>query len=238
MKTYFQSLQACVKERGPAPLVTWLSDLGRIELSAVTFANAVSKASNFLVDGLELDEDAAVKVALGNHWQSAVWLGTALTVGLTITDQSPSLTFGVKSQAQAWQGSTEEFVVISQDPFGMPNKDIPAGFINGSADVRNFGDYFSPSWEVSSEHPAIQVQSTGMTWTQLVARSLELAQENHIKSGQSYGIYGISDIVTMAALQIVLPVTNKNSVALIDQSTPDFEDIKTQEKLDRIVKLG
>ena len=228
----------CVKERGPTPLVTWVSDLGRIELSAVTFANAVSKASNFLVDGLELDEGAAVNVALGNHWQSAVWLGTALTVGLTITDQAPALTFGVKSQAQTWQGSTEEFVVISQDPFGMPDKDIPAGFINGSAEVRNFGDYFSPSWKVSSEHPAIQVQSTGMTWSQLVASSLEIAQENHIQSGQSYGIYGISDIVTMAALQIVLPVTNGNSVVLIDQSNPDFEDIKKQEKLDRIVELG
>jgi hypothetical protein len=77
-----------------------------------------------------------------------------------------------------------------------------------------------------------------MTWTQLVARSLEIAQENHIQSGQSYGIYGISDIVTMAALQIVLPVTNGNSVVLIDQSNPDFEDIKKQEKLDRIVELG
>ncbi|NBO26485.1 MAG: hypothetical protein EBU96_06785 [Actinobacteria bacterium] len=211
----------CVKERGPTPLVTWVNDLGRIELSAATFANAVSKASNFLVDGLELDEGAAVNVALGNHWQSAVWLGTALTVGLTITDQAPALTFGVKSQAQTWQGSTEEFVVISQDPFGMPDKDIP-----------------SPSWEVSSEHPAIQVQSTGMTWTQLVARSLEIAQENHIQSGQSYGIYGISDIVTMAALQIVFPVTNGNSVVLIDQSNPDFGNIKKQEKLDRIVELG
>ena len=238
MKTYFQSLQMCVKERGPTPLVTWVNDLGRIELSAATFANAVSKASNFLVDGLELDEGAAVNVALGNHWQSAVWLGTALTVGLTITDQAPALTFGVKSQAQTWQGSTEEFVVISQDPFGMPDKDIPTGFVNGSAEVRNFGDFFSPSWEVLSEHPAIQVQSTGITWTQLVARSLELAQENHIQSGHSYGIYGISDIVTMAALQIVLPVTNKNSVVLIDQSNPDFEDIKKQEKLDRIVELG
>jgi hypothetical protein len=42
----------------------------------------------------------------------------------------------------------------------------------------------------------------------------------------------------MAALQIVLPVTNKNSVVLIEQTNADFDDIKKQEKLDRIVELG
>jgi hypothetical protein len=69
---YFQSLQTCVKDRGPAPLVTWLSDVGRIELSATTFNNAVSKASNFLIDGLEIEEDSSLSVDLGNHWQAPV----------------------------------------------------------------------------------------------------------------------------------------------------------------------
>jgi uncharacterized protein (TIGR03089 family) len=111
----FNELQKCVRDRGPAPIVTWLSDVGRIELSATTFNNAICKASNFLVDGLELEADVTVNVTLGNHWQSPVWLGTALTTGLTITDQDPAVTFGVRSQAQTWQGSPDEFVVISQD---------------------------------------------------------------------------------------------------------------------------
>ena len=89
----FKELQKCVRDRGPAPIVTWVSDVGRIELSAITFNNAISKASNFLVDGLELEEDATVSISLGSHWQSSVWLGTALTTGLTITDQDPAITF-------------------------------------------------------------------------------------------------------------------------------------------------
>jgi uncharacterized protein (TIGR03089 family) len=234
----FAELQKCVRGRGPAPIVTWLSDIGRIELSATTFNNAISKASNFLVDGLEIDEDATVNVALGNHWQSPVWLGTALTTGLTITDQNPAITFGTNVAAQTWPGSPDEFVVVSRDPFGMPDKEIPAGFVNGSAEVRNFGDYFSPAWPVASGHLAIAVGSSEITWEQLVGRALELADQYGIKSGQNYGLHGASDLVSMAALQVVLPVVNENSVVLIDQANPDFDAIKKQEKLEQIVMLG
>jgi uncharacterized protein (TIGR03089 family) len=234
---YFQSLQTCVKDRGPAPLVTWLSDVGRIELSATTFNNAVSKASNFLIDGLEIEEDSSLFVDLGNHWQAPVWLGTALAVGLKIIDQDPAVTFGTKSQAQTWRGSPEEFVVVSQDPFGMPDKEIPVGFVNGSAEVRNFGDYFAPSWSIESDAHVLQSKSQGFTWDQLVRHALELAENYGIKSGQSYGLHGASDLVTTAALQVVLPVTNKNSVVLIDQKHPDLDAIKNQEKLEQIVLL-
>ena len=233
--SFWTELQRNTSSRGATPLVTWLSDMGRIELSTVTFANAVSKAGNFLVDGLELEEDATVNVLLGNHWQSPVWFGTALATGLTITDDKPAITFGINSRAQSWQGSPEEFVIVSQDPFGMPDKEIPAGFVNGSAEVRNFGDYFSPAWPVASEHVAIQVGETEFTWEQLVARALELADQYGIKSGQSYGLHGASDLVTLAALQVVLPVVNGNSVVLIDQANPDFDAIKKQEKLAQMI---
>jgi hypothetical protein len=140
--------------------------------------------------------------------------------------------------AQTWPGSPEDFVVVSRDPFGMPDKEIPAGFVNGSAEVRNFGDFFSPSWPVASEHVAIAVDSSEITWEQLVARALELADQYGIKSGQNYGLHGTSDLVSMAAMQVVLPVVNENSVVLIDQANPDFDAIKKQEKLEQIVMLG
>jgi uncharacterized protein (TIGR03089 family) len=234
----FKELQKCMRDRGPAPIVAWVSDIGRIELSAITFNNAISKASNFLIDGLELEAGVTVNVTLGNHWQSPVWLGTALTTGLTITDQDPAVTFGVKSQAQIWQGSPEEFVVISQDPFGMPDKEIPAGFVNGSAEVRNFGDYFTPAWPAASDHVAVHFESSELTSGQLVSRALELAEQYGIKSGQGYGLHGTSDLLTLAALHVVLPVMNQNAVVLIDQANPDFDAIRKQEKLEQIVLLG
>jgi uncharacterized protein (TIGR03089 family) len=234
----FAELQKCVRGRGPSPIVTWLSDIGRIELSAITFNNAISKASNFLVDGLELEEDATVSISLGNHWQSPVWLGVALATGLTIVDSDPAITVGTNAAAQAWQGSPEEFVVVSRDPFGMPEKDIPAGFINGSAEVRNFGDFFSPRWPVAPDHNAIAIDSGEFTWSQLMQRAQELAAAHGLESGQSYGLQGSSDLITTIAFQVVLPVAFGHSVVLIDQANPDLDAIKKQEKLEQIVLLG
>ena len=234
----FAELQKCVRGRGPSPIVTWLSDIGRIELSAITFNNAISKASNFLVDGLELEEDATVSISLGNHWQSPVWLSTALTTGLTIVDIDPAMTFGTNNAAQTWQGSPDEFVVVSRDPFGMPDKDIPAGFINGSAEVRNFGDFFSPSWPVASDHNSVAIASGEFTWAQLMQRAQELADAHSLVSGQSYGLHGSSNLITTIAFQVVLPVAFGHSVVLIDQANPDLDVIKKQEKLEQIVQLG
>jgi len=80
--------------------------------------------------------------------------------------------------------------------------------------------------------------SDELTWDQLVARALELAEQHGINSDQSYGLHGTSDLVTQAALQVILPVVNGNSVVLIDQANPDFDAIKKQEKLEQIVMLG
>ena len=234
----FAELQKCVRGRGPSPIVTWISDIGRIELSAITFNNAISKASNFLIDGLELEEDARVSVALGSHWQSSVWFGTALTTGLTIVEDQNAITFGTKATAENWQGSPDEFVVVSRDPFGMPDKEIPAGFINGSAEVRNFGDFFSPSWAVASEHIGVSSKAAELTWSQLIQRARELADVHGLTSGQSYGLHGTSDLITTIAFQVVLPVAFEFSVVLIDQENPDLDAIKKQEKLEQIVLLG
>jgi uncharacterized protein (TIGR03089 family) len=190
-----------------------------------------------LVDGLELEEDATVSVALGNHWQSPVWFGTALTTGLTIVDQDPTITFGTNIAAQTWQGSPDEFVVVSRDPFGMPDKEIPSGFVNGSAEVRNFGDFFSPRWPVASDHNAIAIDEGQFTWSQLMQRAQELADTHELKPGQSYGFNGSSDLVTTIAFQVVLPVAFGHSVVLIDQANPDFDVIKKQEKLEHLVAI-
>ena len=227
-----------MRDRGPAPIVTWVSDVGRIELSAITFNNAISKASNFLVDGLEIEEDATVSVSLGNHWQSPVWFGVALATGLTIVENDPAITFGANAAAQTWQGSPDEFVVVSRDPFGMPDKEIPNGFVNGSAEVRNFGDFFSPRWSISPDHKAIAIDSSKFTWYQLMQRAQGLADANELKTGQSYGLYGSSDLITTIAFQVVLPVVFGHSVVLIDQANPDLDAIKKQEKLEQIALLG
>jgi uncharacterized protein (TIGR03089 family) len=238
MANFYSSLNSASAKRGPMPVITWINDLGRIELSNVTFANAISKASNFVIDGLELTEESSIAVDLGNHWQSPVWLGTGLATGIKVTDQSSAIRFGTLAAAQVWTGDAEEFVVVSQDPFGMPDKDVPAGFVNGSVEVRNFGDYFSPAWPQQSHEIVLASGGKEFTWDQLVAHTLELANEYGIKSEQNYGLQGAGDLLTKTALQVVLPIINQNSVVFIDQVNPDLDAIKKQEKLDQIVLLS
>jgi len=237
MSEYFQALQKAAKSHGSSPLVTWLNEIGRIELSTITFANAVSKASNFVIDGLELSEASSIAVNLGNHWQSPVWLGTGLATGIKVTDQAGATTFGTLTAAQDWTGDSDEFVVISKDPFGMPDKDVPSGIVNGSAEVRNFGDYFAPALQQAPHKVILVAGGKEFTWDQLVAHALDLATKYEIKSEQNFGLQGEPDLLTKTSMQVVLPVVNQNSVVLIDQLNFDLSAIRTQEKLDQIVQL-
>jgi uncharacterized protein (TIGR03089 family) len=235
--SYWQNLQAKLKTSGPKPIYTWVSDNGRIELSVVTFANAVSKASNFISEGLELDPGTRVKVALGNHWQSPVWAAAAFSTNLQLVTQESEVTFGsIENEATKSTGGAQ-FVVVSKDPFGMPEKQIPEGAINGSLEVRSYGDYFAPVEVMPADTEVFTNWENGYTWEQLSELAKELASSQGLNPGSRFGIFGTPDELTSLLLQVVLPVQEDHSVVLIDQMDPDFEAVTSQEKLSFIFKF-
>jgi uncharacterized protein (TIGR03089 family) len=235
--SYWQNLQAILKTSGPKPIYTWVSDSGRIELSVVTFANAVSKASNFISEGLELDPGTRVNVALGNHWQSPVWAAAAFSTNLQLVTQESEVTFGsIENEATKSTGGAQ-FVVVSKDPFGMPEKQIPEGAINGSLEVRSYGDYFAPDEVMPAGTEVFTNGENGYTWEQLSELAKELSSSQGLNSGSRFGIFGTPDELTSLLLQVVLPVQEGHSVVLIDQMDPDFEAVTSQEKLSFIFKF-
>ena len=223
-----------MREHGPAPIVTWLSSAGRIELSTVTFANAVSKAGNFLVDGLELEQGSKLNVNLGNHWQSPVWLATSLCAGVELSDQAPML-IAHSDAITSWSGAPEQLIVVSRDPFGLPQKDLPAGFVNGSAEVRNFGDYYSPSWE--NPGSVITFEEVSYSWPELVTLSDAKRIQNGIESGTRVGLVGNLNLLQAVIYQVVIPISFGVSVVLIDQENPDITKITEQEKIAKFVSF-
>ena len=223
-----------MRERGPAPIVTWLSSAGRIELSTLTFANAVSKAGNFLVDGLELEESSKLNVNLGNHWQSPVWLATSLCAGIELSDQAPML-IAHSDAITSWSGASDQLIVVSRDPFGMPEKDLLAGFINGSAEVRNFGDYYAPSWE--NPGSVVTFEEVSYSWSELVALADSKRVQNEIESGTRVGLVGNPNLLQAVIYQVVMPISFGLSVVLIDQENPDITKITEQEKIAKFVSL-
>ena len=227
-------LQRNVRERGPAPIVTWLSSAGRIELSTITYANAVSKAGNFLVDGLELEESSKLNVNLGTHWQSPVWLATSLCVGIELNDQAPIL-ISHSDAITTWTGAIDQLIVVSRDPFGMPEKDLPAGYINGSAEVRNFGDYFSPSWE--NLGAVLTFEEISYSWAELVAMAESQRKQDGIEPGTRVGVTGNLNLLQAVLYQVVMPISFGTSLVLIDQVDPDVIKITEQEKIAKFVSL-
>lgn len=223
-----------MRDRGPAPIVTWLSSAGRIELSTVTFANAVSKAGNYLVDGLELEESSKLNVNLGNHWQSPVWLATSLCVGIELNDQAPIL-ISHPDAITTWTGAIDQLIVVSRDPFGMPEKDLPAGYINGSAEVRNFGDYFSPSWE--NIGVVLTFEEISYSWAELVAMAESQRKQDGIEPGTRVGVAGNLNLLQVVIYQVVMPISFGISLVLIDQVDPDIIEITKQEKIAKFVSL-
>ena len=223
-----------MRDRGPAPIITWISSAGRIELSTVTFANAVSKAGNFLVDGLELEESSKLNVNLGNHWQSPVWLATALCVGIELDDQAPILV-SHSDAITTWTGAIDQLIFVSRDPFGMPEKNLPAGYINGSAEVRNFGDYFSPSWE--NLGAVLTFEEISYSWAELLAMADSQRKQDGIEPGTRVGVARNFNLLQAVIYQVVMPISFGISLVLIDQVDLDIIKIREQEKIAKFVSL-
>ena len=237
MMSYWKLLNAAVKKDSAKPFYTWIGDAGRIELSGATFLNSVSKASNFLIDGLELEPSATLEVALGNHWQSPVWLGASLSTGMTISDKSSDFTFGSISQIEETASDMSRFVAISTHPLGAPDKSLPPECIDGSSEVRNFGDVFVPRNLESETSVVVCSQGKESIWQDIENLSEDLLERFGIKPGESFGILGTAELATVIALQLAIPVIYLNQVVLIEQRNADIDSICTQEKLSRIVHL-
>ncbi|QWZ06767.1 TIGR03089 family protein [Nocardioides panacis] len=86
--TFPAALAALLRSDPSRPLVTFYDDATgeRIELSVTTYANWVAKTAGLATDELDAERGGLVLVDLPTHWQGAVWLGAAWSVGLTVTD--------------------------------------------------------------------------------------------------------------------------------------------------------
>ena len=88
LPTFPSALGALLRSDPSRPLVTFYDDATgeRIELSVTTYANWVAKTAGLAADELEAERGGLVLVDLPTHWQGAVWLGAAWSLGLAVTD--------------------------------------------------------------------------------------------------------------------------------------------------------
>ena len=86
--TFAAALATLLRADPGRPLVTFYDDATgeRVELSVATYANWVAKTAGLVQDELEVERGGLVLVDLPTHWLGAVWLGAALCLGLTVTE--------------------------------------------------------------------------------------------------------------------------------------------------------
>lgn len=160
--SFWDLLQHRVNSDGARPLLTcYDTDGGRTELSAITYANWVSKAANLVID--EIDASAGDRIALPlvarhpGHWMGLVWAGACWTVGTEIvTSPDDSTQATVSGPELDFGGSTADRWVCSLHPLGVGmSSELPVGVRDWAAEVRSQPDIFlgiagtdaDPAWE-------------------------------------------------------------------------------------------
>ena len=135
---------AAVRRDGANPFLTYYDDTSgeRIELSAVTTANWVSKTANLLVDEYDLESGETVAIGLPPHWLGVVWALSAWSAGAAVTTGEGSLAitgpdFGVR-------GSRETIASALLPLGGRFREPLPDGVHDYGAEVYNHPDLFVP----------------------------------------------------------------------------------------------
>jgi uncharacterized protein (TIGR03089 family) len=150
-------LTAAIDVDPTRPLLTFYDDaIGeRTELSGATLANWVAKAANLLVDGAGLGPGDRALVLLPPHWQTAAVLLGCWSAGLA-AGPAPAGDAVVPDIAFVAADRTGEVTVgeryaLGLHPFGLPLREVPAGYADFSLEVRGYGDRFTPAAPVTDQ---------------------------------------------------------------------------------------
>jgi uncharacterized protein (TIGR03089 family) len=181
-------LLAAALARDPAgPLFTHYDDRTgeRVELSATTLANWVSKTANLLTDGAGLGPGDRAAVLLPPHWQGAAIMLGCWAAGLSIAlgdaagaaPGQADVTFAAADRADEALGTgAADVYLLSLLPLGRRLPSVPAGTLDYAAEVPGFGDHF-PGGRVTGATPAlvgaVEVDQGGML-AAAAARATEL----------------------------------------------------------------
>ena len=223
MYSFFTHVQRAVSERASHPVVTWISDEGRVELSVITLANGISKASNLLRDQCEIGSGSSVAIDLPAHWQSCVWIGATHSVSATVSLNDEPTDLQITSSVDSVSQAHSESGIVSLHPFGMPVTLEDPFLINLSADVRMHGDQFSPRDQGRADDVCVRDSIGQLTWADLDARVAELADQFGIEADSRYALSQPASTIDLALLYCAVPLVTGASVVLLDGISNEAE---------------
>jgi uncharacterized protein (TIGR03089 family) len=141
------ALLAAALAKDPAgPLLTYYDDATgeRVELSATTAENWVSKTANLLQEA-GLEPGARVAVLLPPHWQTAVILLGCWRLGVEVV-AGPVVDAVFAAADRLDEADTlgaDQVWGLSLAPLGAPMAEVPAGIDDYAVEVRGMADRFA-----------------------------------------------------------------------------------------------
>lgn len=216
MYSFFTHVQQSVAQRSSQPILTWINNSGRIELSVVTLANGISKAANLLQSQCEIGSGSSVCIDLPSHWQASVWLGATHSVSASVALNNKPSDLCVTSRVENLDSSHNETGVVSLHPFGMPVELEDPFLINLSADVRMHGDQFVPREQANDVDVCVSDIAGELLWADLEARVSELADQFGLEPGSRYAVSQAPHTIDLALLYCALPMMTGSSVVVLD----------------------
>ncbi|MCL8251766.1 TIGR03089 family protein [Aeromicrobium fastidiosum] len=149
------------------PLVTYydMSTGERVELSTTTTANWVAKTSNFLVDELDVEPGARIRLGLPSHWLTMVWILTAWNVGAAVVDHDA----GIGVSGPELRADEPHRLAASLRPLGGRFAEAPAGFLDLGAEVPGHGDHFVALDPPTADSVALDLEGRTSTHADVLA---------------------------------------------------------------------
>jgi uncharacterized protein (TIGR03089 family) len=164
-RTVSELLRALLAADPGRPRLTWYGlDGERVELSARTLENWVAKSANLLVEEFDAGPGTRIAVPLPAHWRTGTWLLATWAVGAcALVPERPADPVPAPPLDSANEPPPD--VVVTADPAGavaagveptalvavaLPalatsfGPGLPAGALDGAAEVRLRGDVFIP----------------------------------------------------------------------------------------------
>lgn len=212
--------------RDPAqPLVTYVRPASgeRMELSTTSLLNAVAKTAGLLRDDLDIEPGDRVGVRLPLHWQRAVWWAACGAVGAVYCPDATERVTVVSRATLDDATAAQDIVLVSLAPFGLPDGEpVPSPIVEAAVAARAHPDQFEPYDVPGDDWPAMASGTGDLTHESVWQRSVALATERGLNSGDRFAIR--ADDPDAHLMQLAVPLAIGGSVLLIDGADGALDD--------------
>lgn len=221
-QTFPAILATALRSEPSRPFVTFYDEATgeRVELSLVTYANWVAKASSLLADEHGLERGARLRIDLPPHWLSFVFLGAAWNVGLVVDDGDAvdAVVCGPETLGR-WTDGDALVLACSLLPLGVRFADpLPAGVHDVGVEIWGQPDAFVP-WD--PPEPGDPATSWGLAHEDLARPEPGTAAAGSTLTGGSRLLSETDPASPPGAASLTEPLLTGGSVVLVAHADPD-----------------